>query len=226
MKYGLLADIHANRDCLSQVLAIFAESGVERIFCLGDIVDIIHSARYPERSLECLDLLGNADAEIVKGNHEDWFLGVKAKRQPQVGKIKQLQQRIARFANRIEFEFGYFVHQIQAGDNCDETHLARTDIPASIAQFYPKREKIIRKIFPKPHHRIVGVGHVHTPRYYCSDGSHEILKAGGMIMLDPSKKYVLDPGTIDAMSLRKLDRRPTYGILHLGSVERFEVMGL
>ncbi|MEO6980006.1 MAG: metallophosphoesterase family protein [Mucilaginibacter sp.] len=64
MKIGVISDIHGNAYALEQVLKDAKQSGVEKIFALGDFVGYYYS---PEK---VLDLLSEWPFEAIKGNHE------------------------------------------------------------------------------------------------------------------------------------------------------------
>jgi predicted phosphodiesterase len=66
MRYAIISDIHSNLAAFQAVLRdIEAGGGVQRIWCLGDIVG------YGPDPKECIDLLRQYDHICVAGNH-DW----------------------------------------------------------------------------------------------------------------------------------------------------------
>ncbi len=67
MRCLVVSDIHSNLDALE---AVVADAGaVDRVWCLGDIVD------GGPRPNECVDLLRRLEAVSVAGNHDRWVLG-------------------------------------------------------------------------------------------------------------------------------------------------------
>ncbi len=62
--YGVIADIHGNREALLAVLAALAERGVSKLLCLGDIVG------YNADPDECVALLRSRHALSIAGNHD------------------------------------------------------------------------------------------------------------------------------------------------------------
>lgn len=69
MKIGILADIHGNVRALQAVIKVFSRNGVEKIFCLGDMIGYYHN------SVEVLELLMDSDVSCIVGNHEGYLLG-------------------------------------------------------------------------------------------------------------------------------------------------------
>lgn len=64
MKYGILGDIHANLSALRAVLERMDESGVDTLVSVGDVVG------YGAAPSECIALLRERGAIVVKGNHD------------------------------------------------------------------------------------------------------------------------------------------------------------
>jgi predicted phosphodiesterase len=64
MKYGILGDIHANLSALRAVLERMDEAGVDTLVSVGDVVG------YGAAPSECIALLRERGAIVVKGNHD------------------------------------------------------------------------------------------------------------------------------------------------------------
>ncbi len=64
MRYGILGDIHGNLSALETVLRRFEEEGVDRAISVGDVVG------YGAAPSECIALLQQIGAVVVKGNHD------------------------------------------------------------------------------------------------------------------------------------------------------------
>jgi predicted phosphodiesterase len=67
--YGVVADIHGNREALAEALAALESRGAERIVCLGDIVG------YNADPDECVALVRSRCAAAIAGNHDLIGLG-------------------------------------------------------------------------------------------------------------------------------------------------------
>jgi predicted phosphodiesterase len=67
--YGLVADIHGNREALTAALAALDRRGIRRLLCLGDIVG------YNADPDECVALLRERGALSIAGNHDLIALG-------------------------------------------------------------------------------------------------------------------------------------------------------
>ncbi len=64
MRRALISDIHGNLEALETVLADIASVGVQRIYCLGDIVG------YGPNPVECLDRVMRRCDVTILGNHD------------------------------------------------------------------------------------------------------------------------------------------------------------
>ena len=67
MKTAFISDIHGNFEALKAVLAEIDRLGVDRIFCLGDVVG------YYSQVNECCEELRDRKIPCIMGNH-DWYL--------------------------------------------------------------------------------------------------------------------------------------------------------
>jgi predicted phosphodiesterase len=66
-KLGVLGDVHAEDETLLAALEFFAAVGVDRVVCVGDVID---GAGDAER---CIAALRSREIATVRGNHERWF---------------------------------------------------------------------------------------------------------------------------------------------------------
>ena len=68
MTTAIISDIHGNWEALSVVFADIEARGIERIFCLGDVVGY---GPDPDR---CLNFVRERCAVVLRGNHEEALL--------------------------------------------------------------------------------------------------------------------------------------------------------
>lgn len=70
MRVAIISDVHSNLEALSAVLRDMAQMGVERVYCLGDVVG------YGPEPLDCLmDILENESVKgFVMGNHDHYVV--------------------------------------------------------------------------------------------------------------------------------------------------------
>jgi predicted phosphodiesterase len=103
-RIGLLGDIHAEDATLALALRVLADAGADRILAVGDIVDGRGSVD------RCCELLVEAGALVVRGNHERWFLA---------GTMRELPD--ATFAADVSAETRRFLAELPATRRFDAT---------------------------------------------------------------------------------------------------------
>jgi diadenosine tetraphosphatase ApaH/serine/threonine PP2A family protein phosphatase len=64
MKYGILGDIHGNLSALRAAVDLLKDAGVDTIVSVGDVVG------YGAAPGDCIAILRELDAVVVKGNHD------------------------------------------------------------------------------------------------------------------------------------------------------------
>lgn len=69
---GVLGDVHAEDETLLAALAFFAARGVDRVVCVGDVLDGEGDAE------RCIATLRAQEITTVRGNHERWFIESRA----------------------------------------------------------------------------------------------------------------------------------------------------
>tara|TARA_Y100000816_G_C26096978_1_gene580709 strand:- start:974 stop:1672 length:699 start_codon:yes stop_codon:yes gene_type:complete len=75
MKLAFISDIHSNFDALKAVMIDIKKNKIEKIFCLGDIINYYYEPH------KCLDLLIKNNVKCIKGNHEKiFFESLKSKK--------------------------------------------------------------------------------------------------------------------------------------------------
>jgi predicted phosphodiesterase len=95
-RVGLLGDIHAEDAKLEAALRFMQGAGmhgaaVERIVCVGDVVD------GPGDAQRCCALLQEAGVVTVRGNHDRWLLTLQMRDLPDVTPLEQLSEQSRAF---------------------------------------------------------------------------------------------------------------------------------
>jgi protein phosphatase len=68
-RIAIISDIHGNIPALEAVLSDINERGIERIYCLGDLIG---KGPHPKQVIE---MVKNASAKVIYGNWDDWLAG-------------------------------------------------------------------------------------------------------------------------------------------------------
>ncbi len=64
MRLGIFSDVHANIEALSAVMDAFRDEGIDRYYCLGDVVG------YGASPNECADVVRETAEVTILGNHD------------------------------------------------------------------------------------------------------------------------------------------------------------
>lgn len=101
-RLGLLSDPHATPRPVAEALAVFRREHVDRVLCAGDI------AGYGNALAETIELLHDAEAACVLGNHDLWYLADHRGEEPRVDAFLEALPNSLEFA--IEGCSVYVVH--------------------------------------------------------------------------------------------------------------------
>jgi predicted phosphodiesterase len=200
--YGVLADIHGNREGLGAVLAQLERRGVERLACLGDVVG------YNADPDECVQMLRERRAVVIAGNHD--LIGT--------GRLD-----FRRCSNKAEYSLkrtrrslapasAAFLATLPASHVLEDgvvlVHGSVRDVqqymstPALIRQ----NAALLRSDFPGA--RLCFFGHSHEQKVYQLEGDDENAEVTeiapqGRIFLQRHKTYFVNPGSVDASRKRE-----------------------
>ena len=82
MRLAFISDIHGNFDALKAAMLDIKKNKIEKIFCLGDIVNYYYEPH------KCIDLLIKNNVKCIKGNHETiFFKTLESKKAKKFSKI-------------------------------------------------------------------------------------------------------------------------------------------
>ena len=99
MKLGIVSDIHCNIRGLSQAISLMGD--IDELICLGDA---IYEYRF---SNDVVALLRQRRAQVIVGNHEEYFFGpLGARARARDGVDPELAEWLATRPHRAELELG------------------------------------------------------------------------------------------------------------------------
>ena len=163
MKIAFISDIHGNYEALKAVLAEIDRLGVERIYCVGDVVG------YYSQINECCRELRDRQIPCVMGNH-DWYMagGGFCPRSRSVNDCLAYQRRIIENGHLTwirTFPVQMYIGEIQLvhggwADPVDE-YLKPT------AEYF---ERVLGRVFVSGHTHLQSV-QVFGDKTYCNPGS-------------------------------------------------------
>jgi predicted phosphodiesterase len=190
MRYGVLADIHANAQALEAVTSRLRRIGVDRYLCAGDLVG------YGPQPNECVEMTASLEPICVAGNHDLMALGqLSDEHGTMLARLCMHWTRevlsddarayLASLPRRADAEGGVVVAHGALDD--PEEYVRRAD-QASIQLGRLGRQH--------PGARLLVVGHTHLA--FASDGRSAAPEpaATGALALDSAPTWLLNPGAV------------------------------
>lgn len=186
MRFAFLADIHSNLEAFQAVLASCEEQGVDRIYCLGDIVG------YGANPKECIDLIKSNQIISVAGNH-DWAVCDK------IGRTDfnpAAQEAICWTRNILGHNEINFLKELPL------THLEESFVMVHASLNKPRSFLYIHDIkdtadtFYLTQRPVCFIGHTHVPRIYAQTPTHVEYVQSQSAVLNPAYKYIVNAGSV------------------------------
>ena len=202
-RYGLLGDIHGNREALVAALARLDEHGVDHVACVGDLVG------YNADPDACVELLRARGAISIAGNHDligTGLLGFERCSNKAMHALKRTRGFLA--PATAEYLRALPAHA-EIGDHVLLTHGGVRDVQQYMTRPAHVLENIeyLRSDFPGRH--ICFFGHTHEQRVFEVDGdrvaepcAEEIARGPCVVQLSASREYFVNPGSVDASRKR------------------------
>lgn len=185
MRYGVIADIHANREALEAVLGFLAKSSVDRYLCCGDLVG------YGPDPNECVDIVRRLDElSIVAGNHDlaacklrDMGTFHEYARKSLVWTWQTLEQRHQIWLSELPRSYRTFDIMLAHGSPRS---------PIDEYMFTIDHYEINRPLLNVP---FTFVGHTHVPAVFGPEGM-TIPQPDKPVILNSAGPWVINPGAV------------------------------
>jgi predicted phosphodiesterase len=197
--YGVIADIHGNREALDAALAALERRGVRHLACLGDVVG------YNADPDECVELLRERRAVCIAGNHDLIGLGrLDFRRCSNKAEYSLKRTRRALAPASAAWLAGLPANHVLE-DGVVLVHGGVRDVqqymvsPAQIGQ----NAALLRDDFPRA--KLCLFGHSHEQKVYAVQGEqvHDTKLLDQRLYLDKEKVYFVNPGSVDASRKRE-----------------------
>ena len=192
-RYGVLGDIHGNREALEAVLRALEARGVRQFLCVGDIVG------YNADPDECVDLVRSRRVAAIAGNHELIGLGRLDFRRCS----NNAEYALRRTRRTLGREAAAWLAGLPANLS-PEPHVLLIHGGVRDVQQYMVTPALIRdnaKLLAEdfPGARVCFFGHSHEQRVYEVSGeSVTEVPVDGEVHLRKENTYFINPGSVDA----------------------------
>jgi predicted phosphodiesterase len=195
--YGVLGDIHGNREALAAALGRIDPFGIDQLLCVGDLVG------YNADPDECVRMLRERDALCIAGNHDligTGLLGFERCSNKAMHSLKRTRRTIGE-------EAGDYLRALPAHRVLEEKFLLTHGGVRDVQQYmtrpahFLQNADFLQRDFPGI--RICFFGHTHEQRVVEIDGEcvNELDAASG-VQLRPDRVYFVNPGSVDASRKR------------------------
>jgi predicted phosphodiesterase len=191
--YGVLGDIHGNREALLAVLACCSRRGVDGIICMGDVVG------YNADPDSCAALLRDWRALSVAGNHDlisIGRLGYERCANPVVYSLKRTRRALS--LPTIAYLRSLPSHRV-VEDRVVVTHSGIRDVQQHFAGHRQVLENAAHLRADFPGFSICFHGNAHVQRIWELDGGRvRELPVDRALVLSADRVYFINPGAVDA----------------------------
>jgi predicted phosphodiesterase len=209
--YGLVADIHGNREALSAALQALERRGVDELLCLGDVVG------YNADPDECVDMLRSRNALAIAGNHDLIGLG----RLDFARCSNKARYSLKRTRRALSAASAGYLAKLPAyrviGERIVLVHGGVRDVEQYLttSALIVQNAALLAEDFPEA--RLCFFGHSHEQRVYeVQDGAARDVPLAPSLGLDPQKLYFINPGSVDA-SRKREHKLAEFAVLDTGA---------
>jgi predicted phosphodiesterase len=211
MRYGIIADVHANAYALRTALDRLTALGVDAWLCAGDLVG------YGPQPNECVELVAERAAHCVAGNHELLVLGRLDLRQ--AGRLARETTPWTRSALRPD-SLAYLAALPGVLRLPDVTlaHGSTADPTTYVREPEQARRELDGLDHAGASARTLVLGHTHRPWLFGAATGTVPAPPGGPVALPPDDRLLVNPGSVGQS--RQAERAPLARFAWLDTLRR------
>lgn len=189
MRYGIIADIHANLEALTKCFAFLDEQKVDQVLCLGDVIG------YNADPSECIRLVRERCAAVIQGNHERMVLGASL-----YGVRKETLEATEWTRNKLTPDELKYIESLadeaRVGDKILLVHGSPRDKDEYILSTDAIRENVQTLKARYADVKVCFFGHSHYPMVIGAPEVHTRFHETRKLDLDQSRLYLINPGSV------------------------------
>lgn len=189
MRYGVLADVHANLPALEAMIAALDEAGVDAWLCLGDLVGF---GPFPN---ECVARVSALHAEVVAGNHDLVVAGRLPLHGSPLAQETMLWTRDALEPGAREYLVGLPLER-RIGEHVVMTHGAIGDPRRYVTRSSDAAEQLRTLARRDPRAGMLLVGHTHRATAFGQRRGTRLYLGRGVVDVDRADRWLINPGSV------------------------------
>lgn len=191
--YGIVGDIHGNREALQAALAKLDACGAARILCVGDIVG------YNADGDACVAMLRSRGALSIAGNHDLIGTGLLGFEHCSNKAMHSLKRTRRSLGPETVSELRALPDHRMIEERILLTHGGVRDVQQYMTQpkHIAQNAAYLREDFPGA--RVCFFGHTHEQRVFEVQGEQVVeIPIAGTVRLRADRLYFVNPGSVDA----------------------------
>jgi predicted phosphodiesterase len=199
--YGILGDMHGNKEALVAILQLLEKRRVEKIICVGDIVG------YNADSEECISIMQKRGIPSIAGNHD--LIAIRKLGFEKCSENAEYALRRTRSVlSQAAAEYLASLPSMMMPErNCVLIHGSVLDVQEYMLTPQQIQENSVLLDSEHPEWKVCFFGHTHEQRVYqIHRGSVIPIPASGIVALARDRRYFINAGSVDAS--RKNGTRP------------------
>jgi predicted phosphodiesterase len=182
MRAAIISDIHGNLEALEEVFKFVTEQGIEKIYCLGDVVG------YGPNPNECIELIREKCHVVLMGNHDYAAIG-----QANIDYFNEYARRAAYWTmEQLTDENHAYLTSLPFTHQNDEIILLHAS-PTNPRHWYyvlsQDEAKIEMNAFNQP---LCFIGHSHVPVIF----SKSQMFREEVFSFEKGEKYIVNVGSV------------------------------
>lgn len=198
--YGLLGDIHGNREALQAVLERLDAMGVSRLLCVGDVIG------YNADPDECAARLRMREALCIAGNHDligTGRLGFERCSNKAMHALKRTRRSLLP-------ETAAWVASLPPHATVEDRYLLTHGGVRDVQQYMTQAKHIVENVgylrHDFPGRTVCFFGHTHEQKVFEIAGDAvsdvDLEATDGRVVLRADREYFVNPGSVDASRKR------------------------
>jgi predicted phosphodiesterase len=200
--YGVLGDIHGNREALQAVLEALDGMSVSRLLCVGDVIG------YNADPDECATRLRLREAVCIAGNHDligTGRLGFERCSNKAMHALKRTRRTLLP-------ETSAWLRTLPSHALVEDRYVLTHGGVRDVQQYMTQPKHVIENVAylraDFPERNVCFFGHTHEQKVFEVEGDEvrdiDLAACGGQVRLHPGREYFVNPGSVDASRKRNL----------------------